>query len=77
MVRDCLADLVERLDRLVLVVEFAVACSEHDLVVFEDRMRVKFLGERLSGVHAVEHPERVAQLVAQLRRRERELLLSG
>ena len=71
MVLDRAAHLVERL--LVLV----VAGGKHHLVVPEDGVRLKLLGEGAGGVHAVEHPERVAQLVAQLGRRERELLLRG
>ena len=74
---DGLADLVERLQALVLVVQLSVASSKHNLVFAEYRMLSQLLGESLSGVHSVEHPERVPKLVAQLRRGERELLLRG
>lgn len=40
-------------------------------------MLSKHSGESPGGIHAVEHPERVAQLVAQFWRGERVLLLRG
>ena len=77
VVLDRAAHLVERLLVLVVGIDLAVAGGEHHLVVPEDGVRLKLLGEGAGGVHAIEHPERVAQLVAQLGRRERELLLRG
>ena len=77
MVLDRAAYLVERFLVLVIGVDLAVASSEYHLVILEDGVRLQLLGEGAGGVDAVEHPERVAQLVAQLGSRERELLLCG
>ena len=77
VVLDRAAYLVERFLVLVIGVDLAVASSEYHLVILEDGVRLQLLGEGAGGVDAVEHPERVTQLVAQPGCRERELLLRG
>lgn len=73
------ADLVQRLadDRQVCVVGSAVACGEDDRVVLEHRVLLQDAFERLGGGDTVQEPERVADLVAQLGRGERVLLVGG
>ncbi len=80
---DGLADLVERLaaiaasSRLVELSSLAaaVAGGEDDRVVLEDLVLLEQPLERLRGGDAVEQPERVPDLVAQLGGGERVLLV--
>ena len=75
VVLDRAAHLIERLLVLIVDIDLAIAGGEHHLVVFKNRMGLQLLGEGASGFHAIEHPECMTQLVAQLGRRERELFL--
>ena len=76
--RDGRAHLVERLadsDRVGVVVGASVAGGQDDRVVLEDVVLLEELLQRLRRGDAVEQPEGVADLVAQLRRGERVLLV--